>query len=72
MNNNRYTNLVSDLKRIGCTSIRFRKRGEKEYITTVGGDKDSVKYLLTKITRYNNIYLTSGGWPTKNFTFRVV
>jgi len=33
MKNNRYTNLNSNLKRCGCTSIRYIKQGKTTRIT---------------------------------------
>jgi hypothetical protein len=68
----RYTNINSDLKRVECTSIRWKRRGNKQYITTVGGRPDDVMWVLKKIANIKDVYMTSGGWPTKNFTFRLV
>lgn len=71
MKNNRYTNLVSNLKRCGCTSIRFSKQGNKEYVKTIGGDGNCVLAELKTITRFDNVYCTGCG-PKKTFRFRVI
>jgi len=71
--NNKYTNLNWSLRnQAGCTSVRYRTRGKKEYITTVGGREEDVRWILEKITRFTDPYITSGGWPTRTFTWRVV
>jgi hypothetical protein len=71
MKNNKYTNLNSNLKRCGCTSIRYIKQGNREYIKTTGGDGNCVLSELKAITRFSNVYCTSNG-PKKTFTFRVI
>lgn len=66
------TNLKSDLKRFGCTKIHYRVRGDKEYIRTVGGEPNDVWAILSRITRFKDIRMTSGRWSTKDFTWRVI
>jgi stage III sporulation protein SpoIIIAA len=75
------------VKRVDCTNVTnpfkvsVRNRQGKIYVNTIGVDKDDVQSILERLAgqsveqRYTDnqkVRLTSGSWPSKDFTFRIL
>lgn len=75
------------VKRVDCTGmtkafkVSVRNRKGKIYVNTVNIDRYDIQSILEKLAgqsveqRYTDdqkVRLTSGSWPSKDFTFRIL
>lgn len=75
------------VKRVDCTEmtkpfkVSVRNRQGKIYVNTIGVDKNDIQSILERLAgqsveqRYTDnqkVRLTSGSWPSKDFTFRIL
>jgi hypothetical protein len=75
------------VKRVDCTNVTkpfkvsVRNRQGKIYVNTIGVDSGDIQSILERLAgqsveqRYTDnqkVRLTSGSWPTKDFTFRIL
>ena len=67
-----YTDMVGPFK------VSVRNRGGKIYVNTINIDKSQIESILAKLSgdvgdwEDRKVWLTSGSWPTKDFTFRIL
>lgn len=61
------------LKRSGCTYVKYKYQKDKLYLITIGLPHKEVEKILYKNFELNDdqIWLTSGSYPTLKFTFRI-
>jgi len=63
---------------IGYFKVAVRDRKGKVYVNTKGIDKPTIDGILKKLSgdvgdwKNRKYWLTSGSWPSKDFTFRIL